>query len=109
MTTSRTTTKTTNMVGSIPITGGTEPQPLDPTRPITLSASDEEWELEKEKERNRERLRKLKEKRKAKEVARKKAGCRKRAGETGGCRLGRERQESGGRGGSEKEADGGSA
>ncbi|KAJ3858223.1 hypothetical protein EV359DRAFT_69185, partial [Lentinula novae-zelandiae] len=73
MTTSRTTTETTNTVGSIPITGGTDPQPSDPTCPSTLSASDKERELEKQMERNQERLQKLKEKRKAKEAARKKA------------------------------------
>ncbi|KAJ3846994.1 hypothetical protein EV368DRAFT_88250 [Lentinula lateritia] len=73
MSSSRTTTKTTNTVGSIPITGGTDPRPLAPTRPSTLNASDKEWELEKQLERNQERLQKLKEKRKAEEAAKKKA------------------------------------
>ncbi|KAJ3859005.1 hypothetical protein EV359DRAFT_86926 [Lentinula novae-zelandiae] len=104
MSTSRTTTETTNTVGSIPITGGTDPRPLAPTRPITPSASNEEWELERQMERNRERLQKLKEKRKAKEVAKKKAEEKQR--EEVAAR-GHERQEKKGKGHLRPEAVGG--
>ncbi|KAJ3846288.1 hypothetical protein EV368DRAFT_89272 [Lentinula lateritia] len=72
MTTSRTTTKTTTTVGSIPITGGTNNPPMTPPRPSTPSPSDEERELELQLEWTREKNRKLREQKKAEEEARKK-------------------------------------
>ncbi|KAJ3858100.1 hypothetical protein EV359DRAFT_88271 [Lentinula novae-zelandiae] len=65
---------TTTAVGSIPITGGTDNQPPEPTRPTMPDPSDEECELELQLERTREKKRKLKEeKKRAEEEAKRKA------------------------------------
>ncbi|KAJ3858344.1 hypothetical protein EV359DRAFT_87877 [Lentinula novae-zelandiae] len=59
---------TTTSIGSIPITGGTDHQPWEPTHPTTPDPSDEECELELQLERTREKKRAEEEaKRKAEE------------------------------------------
>ncbi|KAJ3914647.1 hypothetical protein F5877DRAFT_82591 [Lentinula edodes] len=74
MSSSRTTTRTTNTVGSIPVTGRQPTPPAVPSRPSTPSPSDKERELELQLERTRERNRRRKEeKKKAEEEAQRKA------------------------------------
>ncbi|KAJ3884986.1 hypothetical protein GG344DRAFT_83263 [Lentinula edodes] len=75
MSTSRTTTsRTSNTVGSIPVTGRQPTTPAAPSRPSMPSPSDEERELELQLERTREKNRRRKEeKKKAEEEARQKA------------------------------------
>ncbi|KAJ3924589.1 MAG: hypothetical protein NXY57DRAFT_969529 [Lentinula lateritia] len=73
MSTSRTTTRTSNTVGSIPVTGWHPTPPAALTCPSTPDPDDEERELELQLERTRERNRKRKEeKKKAEEEARQK-------------------------------------
>ncbi|KAJ3872054.1 hypothetical protein F5051DRAFT_445562 [Lentinula edodes] len=74
MSSSRTTTRTSTTVGSIPVTGRQPTPPAAPTRPSTPDPSDEERELELQLERTRERNRRRKEeKKKAEEEAKQKA------------------------------------